>query len=169
MLQVLLEEVHEAAVMQRQQKEEEMMMAAGLVEMNRDKTRHSVQETALHAKRLSRGESKRLECQKDGEEESGKERQEEGGKDKQEEGGKERQKEGGKEGQDGGEEGRRQDDDGDEKQVGRRKVVRPQFEEDVWKGDEAEKRMRTSEFGRFLQAVQAGSRGATATATRRQR
>ena len=55
MLQVLLEEVHEAGVMQRQQKEEEMTMAAGLVEMNRDKTRHSVQETALHAKRLSRG------------------------------------------------------------------------------------------------------------------
>ena len=37
------------------------------------------------------------------------------------------------------------------------------------RGEKAEKEMRTSEFGKFLQAVKAGSRGATATATRRQR
>ena len=48
---------------------------------------------------------------------------------------------------DGGEEGgkeasRRQDDDGDEKQVGWGKVVRPQYEEDVWKGDEDEKKWK---------------------------
>ena len=41
-------EEHEAAVMQRQQKEEEMM-AAGLVEMNRDKTRDSVQEKTVNS------------------------------------------------------------------------------------------------------------------------
>ena len=149
-------EEHEA-VMQRQQKEEEMM-AAGLVEMNRDKTqdwaqgkdsefkweewdRESVVEEDGSAREAfePRG-SKGLECQRDGEEEGGKERQEEGGKEGQDEG-----EEGGKEAF------RRQDDDGnDEKQVGRGKVVRPQCEEDkqqgcwstdVWKGDEDEKRV----------------------------
>ena len=229
-------EEHEA-VMQKQRKEEEMMVA-GLVEMNRDKTRDWVQEKDREFKWEEwdwesvmeedgstreafepRG-SKGLECQKDGEEKSG-----EGGKDEQEEGGKEETRKvakrdkrkmakrgtreerkvkspggqmmdrmkaatrcfGGKmvgtnKGQDG-------DEEDDKKQVERqRNVVRRQFEgdmrqdgdgrgwaTDVWKNDEGEKRERdwkrrtTSEFGRFLQAVQAGSRGATAKATRRQR
>ena len=101
-------EEHEA-VMQKQQREEEMM-AAGLVEMNRDKTRDWVQEKDREFKweewdwesvieedgstreAFEPRESKGLECQKDGEEKRGK-----GGKDEQEKGGKDEQEKGGKE------------------------------------------------------------------------
>ena len=107
-------EEHEA-VMQRQQKEEEMM-AAGLVEMNRDKTQDWAQEKDSEQFKWEEWDwesvveedgsareafeprgSKGLECQRDGEEEDGKERKGEDGK--------ERKEEGGKEGQDEGEEG----------------------------------------------------------------
>ena len=113
-------EEHEAA-MQR----EEERMAAGLVEMNRDKTRDWIQEKDREFKweewdweSVIEGDgstreafeprgSKGLECQIDGEEKTGK-----GGKDEQEKGGDERV-EGSKEGhEDGGKE--RQKEDGKE-------------------------------------------------------
>ena len=117
-------EEHEA-VIQRQQKEE-AMMAAGLVEMNRDKTQDwarekdseqfkweewdsesMVEEDGSAREAFEPRGNKGLECQRDGEEEGNKERQEEGGIDGQEEGGKERQEEGGKERQEeGGKEGK---------------------------------------------------------------
>ena len=112
-------EEHEA-VMQR----EEERMATGLVEMNRGKTRDSVQEKDMEFKweewdwesveedgstreALEPRESKGLGCQKDGEEKRGKGRNE-----------RDELEKGGKEGQDGGEECKdasgRQDDGQDE-------------------------------------------------------
>ena len=128
-------------------------------------------------------------------EDGGKERQKEDSKERRDGGEKGKEFRRQEDGQDkGGNEVLRRQDEGankeqneDKKQVERQGTVNMRQDGDggdwateIWKNDEGEKRGKmekrrtTSEFGRFLQAVQAGSRRATArrelgTVARRQR